>query len=372
MVSGKEIMTLELGQGLRSLGHEVNYVTSLWGDGRFPERLDALKFVVHPMRLGFISATLTWGNLFMTADQLVRVPGLWLDYRKFLRLEQPNHIIHTNWQHLMLLRPFLKQERDWFWLHECIPDKPQYRKVFGRLSNRLRGFVTVSNAVRESLLQIGIPDEKIHVIHNGLADPAEGFGVMPQRESPRARIGIAGQVGAWKGHGDLMEAFALIAGKHPQAELHIFGTGDVGYTNELKRRIGQLELTQRIVWHGFIADRREIFGQIDICVVPSRSSDPLPTAAIEAAFFGLPVVATRQGGLPEIVEDSVTGYLVESGDHQAMANRLDELLKDGDLRQRMGGAARQHAENHFCRRRFVGEFIDVINSPVIKVHDRGR
>ncbi|MEI6536172.1 MAG: glycosyltransferase family 4 protein [Verrucomicrobiaceae bacterium] len=361
-LSGKEIMALEIGQGLRVAGQDISYVNSLWGNGKFRDRLKALKFKTRSMRLGFISATLTWDCLRMTADQLVRVPGLWLDYRKFLQQEKPENIIHTNWHHLIVLWTFLEARRDWFWLHEVIPDTSQYRRVFGWLSNRLCGFITVSHAVKQSLLQIGIPGEKITVIHNGLADPALDAGAIPVDLSGQ-RLGIAGQIGGWKGHQDLLEAFALIAEKHPQAELHVFGTGDSGLVQEMKLRAVQLGLSSRLIWHGFVAERHEIYGKIDICVVPSRSADPLPTTAIEAAFFGLPVVATRRGGLPEIIEDSVTGFLVEAGDPVALAARLDELLADDALRRRMGIAARQRAETHFNRERFVGEFIRLLERP---------
>lgn len=362
MVSGKEIMALELGQGLKSQGHEISYVTTLWGDGAFQTRLAELKMPTRRMRLGFISATLTWDCIRMTADQLVRVPGLWLDYRKFLREVQPKNIIHTNWHHLIMLWPFLKPERDWFWLHEVVPDTLQYRRVFGWLSRRLRGFVPVSHAVRESLLRIGIAGDKIHVIHNGLTDPAADLQTSTKTRTG-LRIGIVGQVGPWKGHHDLLEAFALIAEKHPLTELHVFGTGDPGFVDELKRRAGQLELSSRLIWHGFVAERKEIYSHMDICVVPSRSADPLPTTAIEAAFFGLPVVATRRGGLPEIIDDLKTGFLVEAGDPQGLAARLDALLADDELRRRMGAAARQRAETHFNRERFVGEFIPLLKEP---------
>lgn len=355
MLSGKEVMALELGRGLRDAGHTISYVTSLWGDGRFRSRLKELGFPMACMRIGFISATLTLECLRMTADQLIRVPGLWLDYRRFLRTQAPEHIFHTNWHHLLVLWPFLDSKRDWFWLHEVIPDKPQYRKVFGALARRLRGFVPVSNAVKDSLLRVGISKDKIQVIHNGLSDPVPSDGLPPKLWGG-VRIGIVGQVGPWKGHQDLLEAFALVARKHPTTELHIFGTGPSEFVTELTQRAEAMELGQRIVWHGFVAERSDIYGQIDICVVPSRVPDPLPTSAIEAAFFGLPVIASRSGGLPEILRHGVTGFLVEPGSSDELAVKLDELLGNAELRNVMGKAAWQHARTHFGLSRFVSEF----------------
>ena len=361
LLSGKEMMALELGQGLRQAGHEVSYVTSLWGDGKFRARLDELGFTKACMRIGFISATLTLECLRMTADQLLRVPGLWLDYARFLRKETPDQIIHTNWHHLLVLWPFLNTRRDWFWLHDVIPDKPQYRKVFGGLSRRMRGFAPVSQAVKESLLRIGIPEDKIHVIHNGLTNPVpEKY--APRQVGNRVRLGIVGQVAPWKGQQGLLEAFSLIATKYPASELHVFGDGSLDYVNELKQRAEVLGLGSRLFWHGFVAERAAIYSLIDLCVVPSRATEALPTVAIEAAFFGLPVIASRIGGLPEIVQNAVTGFLVEPGHPVELAARLDELLGDAEMRRRMGAAAEQHARTHFSQERFVTEFLGLMNN----------
>jgi len=361
IVSGKEIMALELGEGLRSRGRSVNYVTSLWGDGDFSVRLEALGFPFRRMRLGFISATLSLDCLRMTADQLCHWPGLVRDYRRFLHEENPRHIIHTNWHHLLLLRPWLRPERDLLWLHEVVPDKPQYVRVFGWLAKRLRCFIGVSEAVAESLRRIGIPAAKIQVIHNGLSDPSAGLPARPARGS-EVNIGIVGQIGAWKGHEDLVEAFALIAAQYPEARLHIFGPDDREFAGHLKRRAADLGIAPRLVWRGFVRDRAKIYPMMDICVVPSRSADPLPTTAIEAAFFGLPVVATRRGGLPEIIEDGMTGYLVEAERPQELAQRLGELLRSADLREKMGAAARKRAQEHFSRERFVADFLRVLSA----------
>lgn len=353
-------MSLELAEGLCEHGRPVVCVTSRWGNGDFAARLQALGIPSYRMRLGFISATLSWDCLRMTADQMCRWPGLLWDYARFLREARPQRVVHTNWHHLLLLRMFLRPARDVFWLHEVIPDKPQYVRVFGWLAKRLRCFIAVSRAVAESMRQIGIPDDKIQVIHNGLSDPAAGLpqGVVRGGE---INIGIVGQVGVWKGHEDLVEAFALITEGHPAARLHIFGPDDREFAHHLKRRAAALGIAARLVWHGFVGDRARIYSAMDICVVPSRAADPLPTTAIEAAFFGLPVLATRRGGLPEIIEDCVTGYLVEAERPQELAARLGDLLQSAELREKMGSAARARARQYFSRERFVGDFFRLLS-----------
>ncbi len=359
---GKETIALELGDGLRASGVDVSFISSLWcGEGAFGKRLQRLGIPAHFMRLGFISATLRLDCMWWTLDQLLHWPELMLDFRRLLRREQPPHIIHTNWHHLLLLLPLLDAKRDVFWLHESVPDKPQYRWVFGWLARRLRGFVPVSNAVAESLRQIGIPATKIQVIHNGLSDPSSGLPARPAGGG-EVNIGIVGQVGAWKGHEDLVEAFALVAGRHPEARLHIFGPDEREFADHLKQRAATLGLAARLVWHGFVRERARIYRAMDICAVPSRFAEPFGLVAVEAAFFGLPVVATRKGGLPEIVEDGVTGYLVEAERPQELAQRLGELLRSAALRETMGVAARLRARQHFSRERFVGDFLRVLDN----------
>src|SRR6202035_1016663 len=106
----------------------------------------------------------------------------------------------------------------------------------------------------------------------------------------------------------------------------------------------------------FVDKRDQIYRQIDICVVPSRSEEPFPTTAIEAAFFGIPVVATKQGGLPEIVENGVTGLLVGAGQVAELSGAIQTLLADRILREGMGKRARARAAVEFTRERFIENF----------------
>jgi glycosyltransferase involved in cell wall biosynthesis len=361
IVSGKEIMTLELITGLRERGYVVDVVTSSWGSGEFRRRCQELGFRTYVMRLGFISATLNWESLYMTAHQLLYWPGLLAKYGRLLRNARPQKIIHTNWHHLLLLLPLLRPERDLFWLHEVIPNRSQYRKVFGWLSRRLQYFIPVSHAVAESLRKMGITENKIRVVHNGIVDPNAGAAkVQPRGE--RLIVGIVGQIGPWKGHDDLLEAFALIFPASPATQLHIFGKGSAEYETYLREKAASLGIADKISWHGFVPDRATIYRSMDICVVPSRSEEPFPTAAIEAAFFGIPVVATRRGGLPEIVEDGVTGFLVDAENPKELASRLKTLLVDDQLRHKMGEDARRRASEKFNRKRFVEDFVHLLES----------
>src|ERR1039457_1343859 len=284
-VSGREVMALELGQGLAQKGESVFFATSFWNDGDCLNRLELASLPTQVLRIGFISATLTAECLRMTAEQILYWQTLLWGYARVLRILSPRKVIHTNWHHMLLLLPFLRPDRDLYWLHEFVPDSPRYRRVFGWFARRLNCFVCVSQAVAGSLRQLGIDEAKIRVIHNGIKDSVS---TNPTRRRATAfRIGIVGQVGAWKGLDDLLDAFAVVHQNHASCELHVFGKGEASYRCELERKSTGLGIANWVKWHEFVLDRRTIYSNLDLCVVPSRSADPLPTSAIEAGFAGL-------------------------------------------------------------------------------------
>ncbi|MFO1486238.1 MAG: glycosyltransferase family 4 protein [Verrucomicrobiaceae bacterium] len=362
-VSGKEIMTLELGSGLREAGHKVSYVTSIWNDGGYQSRLCELGFEFRQLPLGAISATLRLHCLAATAGQLLRLPRLWSEYRQVLRSNPPDCVLHTSWHHLLLLWPLLSRKRDWFWAHEVLPDKPQYRWLFRRLARTICGFVAVSQAVRNALVQLGVPPEQVAVVHNGLQD-LNPNGTGSRRDQGVVRIGIVGQVEEWKGHHNLLAAFSRLGGNTQHAEIHVYGSGSSVYRNRLRQQAADIGIEDKICWRGFMLDRAKIYQELDLCVIPipSSANEALPTVAIEAGFFGLPVVASRRGGLVEIIADGVTGLLVEAGNVDQLSLRLQELVNDAGLRERLGRAARHHVKRCFGRERFVADFLRLMQN----------
>ena len=357
-VSGKEVMALELGQGLARKGETVTFATSFWNNGDFSNRLKAASLPRQVLHLGFISAKLTAECLRMTNEQIWHLPHLHWSYGRMLRLLNPRKVVHTNWHHMLLLLPFLRPDRDLYWLHEFVPNLPRYRRVFGWFTRRVNCFVCVSQAVADSLRQLGIDGVKIRVIYNGITGPLSTN--LTPHPATVFRIGIVGQVGAWKGHDDLFDAFAAVLKKHGSCELHVFGKGSATYKSELERKSIGMGVADCIKWHDFVHDRREIYSNLDLCVVPSRSQDPLPTSAIEAGFSGLPVIATRRGGLPEVVEHETNGLLVDAQRPTELADAMCRLITDPQLRQRLGGNARRRAIERFSVERFLEEFLALL------------
>jgi glycosyltransferase involved in cell wall biosynthesis len=372
-VYGKEIITLSLIQGLRNGGHEVWCLTTTWGDSDFLRLLEEKAIPYSRVPLGFISKTLSWPAILMTLDQVRRLPELWIGYRKAIKAFRPDIILHSNFHHIFLLWPVLGARINIFHVHDYFVPKAFYRWMFKLLAVRLTVFVGVSRFIAESLIEVGVKKNKTAYVLNGVSvaepDRHEPGPVSSQRPGENEKdkssrtivIGIVGQVGQWKGHDDLVEALQILKRDDQTFICRVYGNGDPDYEKGLKEKIDRYSIANNVQWAGFV-DRKTIYGNLDICVVPSRRQDPCPTVALEASHFGLPIIATRNGGLPEIVRDGETGYLVDAGAPEQLAQKLTLLIQNPDLRISMGQAARQHALLHFTCERMVDEMEVLLDS----------
>ena len=129
-----------------------------------------------------------------------------------------------------------------------------------------------------------------------------------------------------------------------QLQVHFAGEGS--RKNELKALAAKLGLGEDVIFYGFTADIPSFLATIDVFVLPSLY-EGLGVAAIEAMAAGKPVIATRVGGLPELVEDGVTGFLVPPGDSEALANSISRLLSREELMEQMGRNGWERVQRHF-------------------------
>jgi glycosyltransferase involved in cell wall biosynthesis len=204
---------------------------------------------------------------------------------------------------------------------------------------------------------------RVRVIHDGLAIDA----FKAPRAAARAALGlpaqapviaVLGRITDWKGQDVLVRALAqpeliergaigLLAGDAwPGAE----SRGDA--IHELAARLG---VSDRVMFTGFRHDVENLYGAADLIAVPSTQPDPLPGSAIEAAAAGCAVIAAAHGGLPEIIEDGVSGRLVAPGDARALATVAAALLDDPALCRRLGDAAAVDARARFAPMRLVDD-----------------
>ncbi|MEA2462402.1 MAG: hypothetical protein QOJ98_149 [Acidobacteriota bacterium] len=221
------------------------------------------------------------------------------------------------------------------------------RFVLNRWSN---GVIAVSEALRQTYLEGGgLRPEKVQVVHNGIElarfqrDRAETIARL-EREfdiPPGAPILVTVSVlRPAKGIEVLLDTVRRV----PEAYFLIVGGGPK--EEEFRELAAKSGVGERVRWAGFRTDVDTLLAGCDLFVHPSLA-DAFPTVLLEAMAAGLPVIASRVGGIPEIVTPGVTGELVPPGDPDALASALNTLLADRDAMARMSEAAQQRAQRDF-------------------------
>jgi sugar transferase (PEP-CTERM/EpsH1 system associated) len=205
-----------------------------------------------------------------------------------------------------------------------------------------------------------VPDRKLRVIKNGIetahyrssVDPTVvrlSLGVSPSAPL----IGTVGRLVEIKQQDLLIRAFAEVRRRCPDAHLVLVGDGPERPV--LERLCDQLRIGPSVHFAGYQPNVAEYLHAMTCFALTSRS-EGTPQAVLEASMAGLPVVATRVGGLPEVVEDGRTGLLFSPGDKEALARALLQLIEDRPLARSLGEAARQHVESTYGIGRMAREY----------------
>lgn len=221
----------------------------------------------------------------------------------------------------------------------------------------------ISQFCRSQMMLFSDPAQwgKLKIVHCGV-DPAaygrrrrlEAVPEAPSREAPEAtampgqgaRILFVGRLAAVKGVPLLLEAFADLAACFPEARLEIVGDGPDRAA--LEARSAALGLGGQVIFHGYRPSDAvaALMDEVDMLVLPSFA-EGVPVVLMEAMASRIPVVASRVAGVPELVEDGISGLLVPPGDVAALSDAVAHLLADPALRARMGGAGRVKVELEF-------------------------
>jgi glycosyltransferase involved in cell wall biosynthesis len=198
-----------------------------------------------------------------------------------------------------------------------------------------------------------------------LADPRRGVVAYPGVEvrpadpgpppGPRPpTVGVVGRLSPFKGQDVFLRAAAAVARRHPDARFRVVGGalfGEQAYERRLRRLADELGVAGRVEFAGHRPDVGPELCGLDVLVHASVVGEPFGQVVAEGMAWGLPVVATRGGGVPELVEDGVTGVLVPMGDAAAMAAAICRLLDDPPAARAMGRRARAAVEARFDARR---------------------
>lgn len=217
---------------------------------------------------------------------------------------------------------------------------PLYRRV-----------VTISEGIRRVLLAAGVPAAKVVCVHSAVDtqpyySPCNRawfqmeFGLDPGAWT----LAVVAQLIERKGHRYLLDTLAAILARHPGVRVLLFGRGPL--EAELRGRIGRQGLADRVHLAGFRPDLERILPCLDLMVHPA-TLEGLGVSLLQAAAAGLPIVAARAGGIPEVVRPGVNGLLVPPADAQALGAAILWILDHPEEAREMGARGRALVEREF-------------------------
>lgn len=211
--------------------------------------------------------------------------------------------------------------------------------------------VTVCRPFAQQLERRGIPSARIRIQHMPVSPLAPS---SEQALELRRRLGVAagerivltvGRLSQEKGHADALRVFRLLRDRMPAQPLRLLIVGDGPERRRLGALAGRLGLAQSVIFAGHQDHIAPFYAAADVFLLASHSEGS-PNVLLEAMSAGLPVVATRVGGVPELAENGEEALLEDRGDHEALADAVLRLLTDQDLRARFVEHGRRKAAQH--------------------------
>jgi glycosyltransferase involved in cell wall biosynthesis len=219
-------------------------------------------------------------------------------------------------------------------------------------------FIAASEAIRRMLVGDGVPADRAVTVHEGidvdhvLAAPAVNVHEAFWLPHGAPVVGNVAALVPHKGHRHLIEAAHLVVREVPDARFIILGEGEL--RDQLERQVRESQLDKHVLLPGFRADVLGCLKGFDLFAM-SSVTEGLGTSLLDAMACSKAVVATQAGGMPEVVDEGRTGFLVAPRDHHAMARAIVRLLTEEPLRRQMGEAGSARVRERFTVERMVVE-----------------
>ena len=200
--------------------------------------------------------------------------------------------------------------------------------------------ISVSDAIRRILIEDGIDPDRVTTVRSGFitgefGERGSAGDLRKELNIPKESIVVVtvAALAPHKSLHDLLKAAHIVLKKHPDVKFLIAGEGET--RNSLEKNIVNLKLENSVILLGFIDNIASVYETGSIFALSSRE-EGLCTSLLDAMYFGLPVVATSAGGIPEIVQDEVNGLIVPVGDYMLFAEKLAYLIENPDRCEKMG------------------------------------
>lgn len=361
-VGGTETQAVELARRMPAAGYQVT-LGCLRAEGPLLQRLAETPVVLREFHPN--------GGIDSPAGiyQLLRLS-------RFLR-KQKFDIVHTHdlWSNLMGVPaarlagvPAIISSRrdlahfDWY--------QGKRRAWLRRIQNLSGAVLANASPIRDALIaEDRFAPAKVHVIHNGIDIEKFRKGrerrdiLFPNVGNAKLVVLVGNMHSDVKGHPRLIECAPRVVREFPNVRFVLVGDGS--QRTQFEQQVSSLGLAENFLFLGSRADIPDILGACDIAVLPSRA-EGLSNALLEYLAAGLPTIASRVGGNPELVEDGVSGFLV-SPDSEALGTALLKMLRDPELMRRFGERGREFVVQNFSFERLVRE-VDALYTGLLREH----
>lgn len=206
--------------------------------------------------------------------------------------------------------------------------------------------------------------ENLSFIYNGIQDPAAGSQGFSNGSSIRGPDQpyclMLATYEARKGHGYLLQAFQEVVAENTDVRLKIYGHGLDGEKEKVASEVRRLGLDGRVTLGGFTEKTAALYAGASVLVVPSQAYESFGLTIVEAMAFGVPVVMTNVGGMPEVLGDSEAGYVCSSNDPSEFADAIKKILFDVTLASAMGRKGRIEFEKRFMAGIMARQYANIL------------
>jgi len=216
-----------------------------------------------------------------------------------------------------------------------------YNFLDRRVLRKVDLVITVSRHTARRLAAAGVPENKIKVVYNAI-EVKESYPDHIENEIPV--IGVVGRLSREKGVHVLLDAVSRVKKKGLNFKVEITGTGPS--EEQLKKQSSKLGLDKIVDFRGFVGDIDDIYRRIDILALPSLSEGH-PLVILEAWARGIGIVATKAGGVPEVIQDGKSGILCDIDNSRALAEAIEKALTDPYKIKAMGRAGKSLLEERY-------------------------
>jgi len=231
-------------------------------------------------------------------------------------------------------------------------------------NHSLDRMITVSHSLKRALVKkTGISIELIDVIYNGVSvnnKISNDLDNQDVRLVNNLSVGIIGTLQERKGHQFLFKSWVQVLDEFPDARIYIVGSSDSGDKDKLIALAKQLGIDYSIVWIEFTKNVGDIYKQLDVVVMPSLEYESFGRIIVEAMAFSVPIIATKVGGMPELIDHGKDGFLVEREDENALAICIIDLLSHPEKRKNIGSAGYQKYVNNYTADIMSGNYYELL------------